>query len=54
MASSTQSPAQPAAQKRPPFARLGAFVARYRWPVLIGYLISAVVFGIFGVQVSPT
>ena len=51
MASSTQSPAQPAAQKRPPFARLGAFVARYRWPVLIGYLISAVVFGIFGVQV---
>jgi len=51
VASSTQSPAQPAAQKRPPFARLGAFVARYRWPVLIGYLISAVVFGIFGVQV---
>ena len=51
MATSTQSPAQPASQKRPPFARLGAFVARYRWPVLIGYLVSAVVFGIFGVQV---
>ena len=51
MATSTQSPAQPASQKRPPFARLGAFVARYRWPVLIGYLISAVIFGIFGVQV---
>jgi len=51
VASSTQSPAQPAPQKRPPFARLGAFVARYRWPVLIGYLISAVIFGIFGVQV---
>ena len=41
----------PQARTTPPFARLGAFVARYRWPVLIGYLISAVVFGIFGVQV---
>ena len=41
----------PEARPTPPFARLGAFVARYRWPVLIGYLISAVVFGIFGVQV---
>ena len=51
MATSTQSPAQPASQKRPPFARLGAFVARYRWPVLIGYVVSAVIFGIFGVQV---
>ena len=35
----------------PPFARLGGFVARHRWPVLIGYIISAVIFGIFGVQV---
>jgi RND superfamily putative drug exporter len=51
MATSTQSPAQPASQKRPPFARLGAFVARHRWPVLIGYVVSAVIFGIFGVQV---
>ena len=51
MATSTQSPAQPASQKRPPFARLGGFVARHRWPVLISYLISAVIFGIFGVQV---
>lgn len=34
-----------------PFARLGSFVARHRWPVLIGYLITAMVFGVFGVQV---
>ena len=51
MATSTQSPAQPASQKKPPFYRLGAFVARHRWPVLIGSSISAVIFGIFGVQV---
>ena len=31
--------------------QLGAFVARYRWPVLIGYVVTAVVFGVFGVQV---
>lgn len=47
---------QIASEKRrtPPFARLGAFVARYRWPVLIGYLVTAMVFGVFGVQVFGT
>ena len=33
------------------FHRLGAWVARHRWPVLISYLASMVLFGIFGVQV---
>lgn len=50
MATNTQRPAQ-LAQKRPPFARLGAFVARHRWPVLISYVVASVIFGVFGVQV---
>jgi RND superfamily putative drug exporter len=33
------------------FYRLGAFVVRHRWPVLSAYLISLVIFGIFGIQV---
>jgi len=33
------------------FHRLGAWVARHRWPVLIAYLIAMVLFGVFGVQV---
>ncbi|MFM7146410.1 MAG: hypothetical protein ACKOW5_08765, partial [Actinomycetales bacterium] len=33
------------------FHRLGSWVARHRWPVLIGYLIAMVLFGVFGVQV---
>lgn len=35
----------------PPFTRLGNFVARHRWPVLIGYLLTVVVSGVIGVQV---
>jgi putative drug exporter of the RND superfamily len=37
--------------EQPLFYRLGAFVVRHRWPVLSAYLISLVLFGIFGVQV---
>lgn len=37
--------------RRPAFHRLGAFVARHRWSVLIAYCVTAVVFGVFGVQV---
>jgi len=33
------------------FYRLGGFVARHRWPVLITYLLAMVAFGVFGVQV---
>ena len=33
------------------FLRFGNIVARFRWPVLIGYLIAMVIFGVFGVQV---
>ena len=33
------------------FYRLGGFVARHRWPILITYLIAMVAFGVFGVQV---
>ncbi len=33
------------------FHRLGAWVARHRWPALIAYLIAMVLFGVFGVQV---
>jgi putative drug exporter of the RND superfamily len=51
VATSHQSPSSSAVQRVPAFYRLGGWVARHRWPVLIGYLISAVVFGIFGVQV---
>jgi putative drug exporter of the RND superfamily len=41
-------------RRTPPFARLGFFVARHRWSVLIGYLVTAMVFGVFGVQVFGT
>lgn len=37
--------------KSPTFARLGALVARHRWPVLIGYLALMAVVGTFGVRV---
>ena len=33
------------------FHRLGAWVARHRWPVLISYLVLLVVCGVFGVRV---
>lgn len=33
------------------FTRLGYWVTRYRWPVLIGYLVAMLAFGVFGVQV---
>lgn len=33
------------------FHRLGAAVARRRWPVLIGYLVLMVIVGVFGVRV---
>ena len=33
------------------FSRLGTFVARHRWPVLIAYLVAMALFGVFGVQV---
>lgn len=33
------------------FYRLGLFVAKRRWSVLIGYLISMIIFGTFGFQV---
>ena len=40
---------------RPPaFYRLGAWVARHRWPVLIGYLVVFVIVGVFGVRVFGT
>ena len=45
--------AEPSA-KTPLFHRLGAWVARHRWPVLIAYLIGMVLFGVFGVQVFGT
>ncbi|TEX51723.1 MAG: hypothetical protein B7C55_04105 [Actinomycetales bacterium mxb001] len=37
--------------KPPTFYRLGGWVARHRWPVLIGYLIVFVIVGVFGVRV---
>lgn len=37
--------------RQPAFTRLGAGVVRYRWPVLIAYLVTMVLFGVFGVQV---
>ena len=36
---------------RPAFYRLGGWVARHRWPVLISYLVLMVVVGVFGVRV---
>jgi len=33
------------------FYRLGEFIVRHRWPVLSAYLLSLVIFGVFGVQV---
>jgi RND superfamily putative drug exporter len=44
----------PTPARMPAFARLGTFVARYRWPVLIAYLVAMVVFGVLGVQVFGT
>ena len=35
----------------PAFYRFGGWVARHRWPVLIGYLIVFVIVGVFGVRV---
>ena len=49
---------EPGPQQSPtrsgPFHRLGAFVARHRWPVLISYCVFAVVVGALGVQVFGT
>lgn len=33
------------------FSRLGLFVARHKWSILVVYVVTAVVFGVFGVQV---
>jgi RND superfamily putative drug exporter len=33
------------------FYRLGEFIVRHRWPALSAYLLSLVIFGVFGVQV---
>lgn len=41
----------PAPAKAPAFHRLGAWVARHRWPVLIGYLVVFLIVGVFGVRV---
>jgi putative drug exporter of the RND superfamily len=37
--------------RSPLFQRLGAWVARHRWPVLVSYLVLLVVVGIFGIRV---
>ena len=37
--------------KAPAFYRLGGWVARHRWPVLIAYLVIVVIVGVFGVRV---
>jgi len=37
--------------KAPAFYRFGGWVARHRWPVLIGYLVVFVIVGVFGVRV---
>lgn len=41
----------PARGRIPVFARLGAWVARHRWPVLIVYVVLMVVVGVFGIRV---
>lgn len=41
----------PAPAKNPAFYRFGGWVARHRWPVLIGYLVVFVIVGVFGVRV---
>lgn len=41
----------PAGARVPLFARLGAWVARHRWPVLVTYVVLMVVVGVFGVRV---
>ena len=33
------------------FYRLGSWVARHRWPVLISYIVLMVIFGVFGIRV---
>jgi uncharacterized membrane protein YdfJ with MMPL/SSD domain len=39
------------AARRGAFARLGRFTVRFRWPVLIGYLVALAVFGVLGAGV---
>ena len=39
------------ASEKTAFYRLGGWVARHRWPVLIGYLVAFVIVGVFGVRV---
>jgi putative drug exporter of the RND superfamily len=46
---SVQSSVVPA--KSPAFYRFGGWVARHRWPVLIGYLVVFVIVGVFGLRV---
>ena len=41
----------PGPGRRPAFEALGGWVARHRWPVLIGYLLFMIVVGVFGVRV---
>jgi uncharacterized membrane protein YdfJ with MMPL/SSD domain len=38
-------------EKQGLFHRLGAWVARHRWPVLVSYLVLVVVVGVFGIRV---
>ncbi len=38
-------------EKQGLFYRLGAWVARHRWPVLVSYLVLLVVVGVFGIRV---
>lgn len=47
----TDMATSPLGRTVPAFARLGFFVARHRWAVLISYIVSVVVVGVLGVQV---
>jgi RND superfamily putative drug exporter len=47
----TDMATSPLGRTVPAFARLGFFVARHRWAVLISYIVSVVVVGVIGVQV---
>ena len=41
----------PTGQRVSSFYRLGAFMARHRWPVLVSYVVAMVAVGIFGIQI---
>ena len=44
-------PEAPVGNRPPAFERLGAWVARHRWPVLISYLVIMLMVGVLGVRV---